>query len=54
MDAGRTESPSPVSEKARGKREAADELAQKKRKMVAATPLKPGGISLGNDQTTRT
>ena len=32
----------------------ADELAPKKRKTVAAGPLKPGIISLGGDQTTRT
>jgi len=30
----------------------ADEPAKKKRKTVAADPLKPGGISLGGDQTT--
>ena len=49
MDAGRTESPPLVSEKARGKRAAVDEPAQKKRKTTAAAPLKPGGISLGDD-----
>ena len=43
-----------MSKKARGKRAAADELAQKKRKMAAAAPLKLGDISLGDDQTTRT
>ena len=43
------ESPSPVSEKVQGKRAAADEPAQKMRKMVGAAPLKPGGISLGGD-----
>ena len=32
----------------------ADELAQKKRKTTGAVPWKPGGISLGGDQTTRT
>ena len=32
----------------------ADELAQKKRKTATAAPLKPGGISLGGDQTTQT
>ena len=53
-DAGRTESPSPVSEKVRGKRAAADELARKKRKMTSAAPLKLGGILLGGDRTTRT
>ena len=53
-DAGRTESSPPVLEKVLGKRAAADEPAQKKRKTVAAAPLKPGGISLGGDQTTRT
>ena len=40
-------------EKVRGKRAAANELAQKKRKMAAAVPLKRGGISLGGDRTTR-
>jgi len=54
MDVGRTESPPPVSEKIRGKRPAEDELAQKKRKTAAAAPLKPVGISLGDDQTNRT
>ena len=54
MDAGRMESPPSVSEKAGGKRAAVDKLAQKKRKTVATAPLKPGGISLGDDQTTRT
>ena len=49
MDAGRTESSPPVSEKVRGKRAAVDELTQKKRKMVGAAPLKPGGILLGGD-----
>ena len=49
-----SESPSPVSEKIWGKRAAVDEPAQKKRKMAGAAPLKPGGISLGGDQTTRT
>ena len=53
MDVGRTKSPPLVSEKTRGKRPAADELAQKKRKMGATTPHKPGGISLGDNQTTR-
>jgi hypothetical protein len=48
-----SESPSPVSEKVRGKRAAADELAQKKRNTAVAAPLKPGDISLGGDQTTR-
>jgi len=32
----------------------ADELTQKRRKTAAAAPIKPGGISLGDDQTTRT
>ena len=41
-------------EKARGKRAAVDEPAQKRRKTAAAAPIKPGGISLGDDQTTRT
>ena len=54
MDVGRTESSPLVSEKAWGKRAAADEPAQKRRKTAAAGPLKPGGILLGNDQTTRT
>ena len=53
-DVGRTESSPPVSEKAWGKRAAADEPAQKRRKMAGATPIKPGGISLGDDQTSRT
>ena len=53
-DVGRTESSSPVSEKARGKRAATDEPAQKRRKTAAAAPIKPGDISLGDDQTTRT
>ena len=48
------ESPPSVSEKVQGKREAADELAQKKRKMAGAAPHKPGGISISGDQTTRT
>ena len=41
-------------EKILGKRAAADKLARKKRKTAAAGPLKPGGISLGGDQTTQT
>ena len=49
-----SESPSSVSEKIWGKRAAADELAQKKRKTAGTAPLKPGGISLGGDQTTQT
>ena len=53
-DAGRTESSPPVSEKVRGKRAATDEPTRKKRKTAAAGPLKPGGILLGGDQTTRT
>ena len=44
-----SESQSLVSEKIRGKRAAVDELARKKRKTVGATPLKPGGVSLGGD-----
>jgi len=28
-------------------------MAQKKRKTAAVAPLKPGGISLGDDQTTQ-
>ena len=43
-----------MSEKIWGKRAAADEMAQKKRKIAGAASLKPGGISLGDDQTTRT
>ena len=53
-DVGRTKSSQPVSEKARGKRAAVDEPAQKKRKTAGAAPLKPGDISLGGDRTTRT
>ena len=53
-DAGQMKSPSPVSENVQGKRAAADELTWKKRKTVGAVPRKPGGISLGGDQTTRT
>ena len=41
-------------EKVWGKRAVADELARKKRKIAGYAPLKPGGISLGGDQTTRT
>ena len=52
-DAGRTESSPAVTEKIRGKRAAADEPAQKRRKTAAAAPLKWGGISLGGDQTTQ-
>ena len=54
MDAGRMESPPPVSEKIQGKRPAEDEPAQKKRKIGAAAPYKPGDISLGDDQTNQT
>ena len=50
----RTESSPPISKKVQGKRAAADEPTQKKRKTAAAAPLKLGGISLGGDQTTRT
>ena len=53
-DACRMKSSPAVTEKIQGKRAAADELAQKKRKTAAAAPLKLGGISLGRDQTTRT
>ena len=53
MDAGRTESPPPVSEKVWGKRAATDEPAWKKRKMVGAAPRKLSDISLGGDHTTR-
>ena len=48
-DVGRTESSPPMSEKTRGKRAAVDELAQKRRKMATAAPIKPGVISLGDD-----
>ena len=54
MDAGRTESSPPVSEKVRGKRAAVDEPVQKKGKMAGATPRKLGGILLGGDRTTWT
>ena len=53
-DVGQTESPSLVLEKVWGKRAVADEPAQKKRKTAGAVPRKPGGISLGGDQTTQT
>jgi len=53
-NAGRTESSPPILEKVWGKRAVADEPAQKKRKMVGAAPIKPGGISLGDDQTSQT
>ena len=53
-DVGWIKSSQPVSEKARGKRAATDEPAQKRRKTAAAAPIKPGDISLGDDQTTRT
>ena len=43
-----------MSEKVQGKRIAADEPAQKKRRTVGAVPRKPGDISLGGDPTTRT
>ena len=39
-------------EKVWGKRAAIDELARKK-KTVSVSPHKPGGISLGGDQTIR-
>ena len=42
-----------MSEKVRGKRAAQDEPARKKRKMAGVAPRKPGGISLGVDQTTQ-
>ena len=41
-------------EKIQGKRAATDEPARKKMKIAAVGPLKPGGISLGGDQTTQT
>ena len=50
---GQTENSPPVSKKVRGKRAMADEPVRKKRKTVAASPLKPGGILLGGDQTTQ-
>ena len=53
-DVVRMESSPPVLEKTRGKRATADELAQKRRKTAAIAPIKPGGISLGDDQTTQT
>ena len=49
IDTGRTESPPPVPTKNKGKRPAEDELAQKKRKIAATAPRKPGGISLDDD-----
>ena len=39
-------------EKVWGKRAANDELARKKRRTADVAPYKPGGISLGGDQTT--
>ena len=51
-DVDRVESPPPASEKVWGKRPVVDEPAQKKRKIAPAAPIKPGGISLGGDQTT--
>ena len=53
-DVGRTESSPPMSEKTQGKRAAADEPAQKRRKMVTAAPNNSGSISLSDDQTIRT
>ena len=53
-DIDRVESPPPASEKVRGKRPAVDEPAQKKRKTAPAATIKPGDISLGGDQATRT
>ena len=52
-DVDRTVSPPLMSEKSWGKWAAVDEPAQKKRRTAAAAPCKPGGISLGGDQTTR-
>ena len=52
--AGQKVSPPRVSEKVQGKRAATDEMACKKRKTAGVAPHKPGGISLGGDQTTRT
>ena len=43
-----------MSEKVRGERAVQDELARKKRKTAGVGPHKPGGISLGGDQTTQT
>jgi len=54
VDIDQVESAPSASEKVQGKRPAADEPAQKKRKTATATPIKPGSISLGGDQTTRT
>ena len=51
-DVGRTECSPLMSEKAQGKRAAVDELAQKRRKTAGSASIKPGGISLGDDQTT--
>ena len=48
-----SDSPSPVSEKVRGKRPAVDEPVQKRRKTVSSHAHKPGGISLGEDRTVR-
>ena len=44
----------PVLEKVQGKRAVTDELARKKRKTAGVNHRKPGDISLGGDQTTRT
>ena len=52
--AGRKEGPPPILEKVREKRAATDDPARKKRKMAGVAPLKPGGISIGGDRTTRT
>ena len=52
-DAGWMETSPLVIEKVWGKRAAIDELAKKKRKTAATAPCKQGGISLGDDQTTR-
>ena len=48
-----SDSPSPVSEKIRGKRPAVDEPVQKRRKPTGSTTHKSGDISLGDDRTAR-
>ena len=48
-----SDSPSPVSEKVHEKRPAVDEPIQKRRKTASSTAHKSGGISLGDDRTTR-
>ena len=48
-----SDSPSPVSEKIRGKRPAVDEPVQKRRKTASSTTPKTGGVTLGEDRTTQ-